>query len=1587
MHVRFLLCFSLFSALAALAFAQSDPAAGIIPFSTQIASGYESVDMASSNILVTIPIRNKPGKIPFSYGLTMNSHAYAASGGWAISTGFTAALSNSMLTFSYTTTPGQMACDGQNYNYLTLSGFNITDGTRAVHALPSTFNLTWLLPPACAKASGSASPIDGSGYTLVATANLNDGVETSTFQVFDRSGNILEPGETGIQDPDGTKITSASSNGITTYTDTLEAVALNVVPATPQYYYTDAAGNTQTFQDNASSYTQQTNFGCTNVTDIAPRQISLPGSVTIPTGDITFTYETTPGDTHDPHYVTGRLAGIAYPTGGSVSYTYSGGNNGVTCDAAFPVVPTLTKTIKDNLGNTSQWTYVNASTGSTPNDFTVTVTDPAQNQTVYSFSNDYQTQAKYYEGTATGTPLKTVVTCYDKYYPSESACASPPSTSGPGGYVSQTDVYTYLGASTSPSLVETQYDSYGYGDVTAVSSYGFGATYPPSGSPVSSTTTTYNIIPNGGSYPCGTLTITAMHDRPCSVTTVNSSGATVSQISYTYNSAGHPLTTSKYVGGGKSNLASSATYNLDGTINVATDVNGTTSTYSYGVCNTLLPTGVSVQGRNVSLSRSMTWDCNGGVQTSLTDENGNVSTTKFTNGSVADPYYRPLSVVDALSNTTAFSYTTTTFESALNFNGSISTTDTLATTDGLGRSILAQERQAPGSADFDSTQTTYGWTVTTSTVPGGAFTTQSMPYQGTAAQQAPGGTAVTKTQYDALGRPLTVTDGGGGTVSYTYTSNDVLQTTGPTQNFQKQLEYDGLGRLTSVCEITSATGSGTCGQTNSQTGFWTKYTYDALGNLTGVTQNAQATSAQQQNRSYTYDGLGRLVAETNPEWGPGTANYTYDVVCATTLASAGDLTKSIDNAGNTSCYGYDGLHRLTDAGNSGPTCRHLRYDNNATPPTGVTVTNTLSRLAEAYTDSCSGSKITDEWFGYDADGRMTDLYESTPHSGSAYYHTSACYWANGTMEKLSGIPSVPAMYYGASNCTNNGNGLDGEGRVTEVTAASGTNPVNSVTYSLTTTANALAGSLTGVSFPSGDSDSFTYYPNTGRQAGYTFSVNGKTDTGALTWNPNGTLGTFQINDQLPRSVDSQTCNYFYDALGRLGGQDANGYSVDCGAIWQQLFTFDTFGNVKKSGSSSFLATYTASTNQFTISGATIQYDGNGNLKTDNLNNTYTWDPNFGNPASVDGTNLVYDALGRMVEQQGSADAEILYSPAGKTALMNGQTLTKAFIKLPGGVTALYNSSGLAYYRHSDWLGSSRLTSTATTPTSPYSILAYAPFGEQYAISGTPDPSFTGQNSDTVSTLYDFTYRENSPSQGRWISPDPAGMAAVDPATPQSWNRYAYVVNNPLLSVDALGLWCVWEGTVDPGYNSIGTTQSGAVPGDNLVDAGLDEAGCQAAGGHWDPYNTITGIYTDNDGNVTQITYTANGQNGSYDTTGSAITLDNVDQTVFTTYNQLPSASDNNGAANNPTPNSPIKLVPQTFQKGNLVCTRKGCIQVGPPSCSDLKKQTANMTAFTVLFRGLALWPPAAPAAVPASFLTAGAGALDGLNLAYGNCTP
>jgi RHS repeat-associated protein len=1469
-----------------------DPSAGILPLSTQAQGISESVDLASSNINVHIPLRNKIGKLPFSYNFAMNSGAYVGlacegncSGWWADGGSNESNLLPRLslgASEGYTTTNLELNCEGTNYSIQQLSDFYIKDSTGAVHAV----QMTTLNPnnviysnapdnPQCYSSAGTGTTTDGSNYTLVAVSYTytQDGTNFTApiFTIYDTSGNAYEINFTGsqsytvVQDPDGATINQTYSNYIYQLTDTLNTTAIT---NTASAEYNDAAGNPRQFQQNTSSYTQQTNFGCSGIQDIAPTVLSFLSSITTPTGTISFTYETTPGDTHTPHYITGRLASITYTSGASVSYTYSGGNNGINCSSW--AVPTLTKTVTDKNGNVSTWTYVNSNTGQPPSEpyegynviFTVKVTDPAQNQTVYTFSQEAQTEVQYYQGTATGTPLKTVVTCYNNVDSSQSACVN--NNQATGG--NPTQVYTYFGSS-APSLVSTTYDT--YRNVTQVANYDYGAAYPPSSSTtLLSTTTTVYDNPSGGSYPCGTLSNAYINNRPCSITTTNSSGVTVSKTSYTYNSTGHAITTSQFVNSSKS-LGSSATY-ANGVLTSVTDVNGIETQYSngpgVGACNGILPVKTTdPQIGSVQLTTSETWDCNGAVVTSTTDPNGAVTQTNYLVGGVADPLYRPLSVVDPEGNTTSLNYLTpTTFESTMNFNGTTSTTDTLATSDGLGRQVIAQVRQGQGLSTFDSTQAVYGWMssstgtcVLTGTFTTGACTTTSMPYSNSAGQPAPTGTKVTATQYDAIGRPLTITDGGGGTTSYTYVKNDVLQSVGPTPTFQKQLQYDGVGRLTSVCEITSSSGSGPCNQVNGgYNGFFTTYayTYSSSGNLiVTVKQNNQTNAiGGTQVRTYTYDGLNRLISETNPEWGPGTANYTYDSDSTGTCAGPynGDLVKKVDNAGNVTCFTYDSLHRkltatyLASNPNPSPN-KTFVYDTTSfscTPNSGYTNGSYVKgRLVEGFTVSGSGGKITDTAYCYSPRGEMSDEYELVANS-TTYYHTAASYWANGALSALNGVPQHSNGWTF---------GVDGEGRPNTATdATTSTNLVTAAMYYPTS-------SQTIITLGSGDKDTYSYDMNTGRMNQYQFTIGTtpKNIIGALNWNANWTLGSLVVTDPF-NSADTQTCGYSYDSLARLQSVSCGPTSAN-GATWGQAFSYDAFGNISKTvppsmTGISFAATYYPISNgngnptnnrEQTVSSCAPTYDANGNLTTDctflPYPYTYAWDAD----GNITGINLsdnyppisiIYDAFDRAVQEDNSGTySEILYSPIGKTGIMANQTANNVFIPLPGGEQATYTNSTLRY-RHYDWLGSARAESAATPPL--IGDVAYAPFGETYS----PDPSspmyvsFTGQQPDTTSTpgqdttppgLYDFLYREYNPTQGRWTSPDPSGLGAVDPTNPQSWNRYAYSLNNPLAYVDPLGLFCVWD---DGSYDS----EDDPTTGDSMASGGTGVANCGSQGGTW-----------------------------------------------------------------------------------------------------------------------------------------------------------
>jgi YD repeat-containing protein len=245
-------------------------------------------------------------------------------------------------------------------------------------------------------------------------------------------------------------------------------------------------------------------------------------------------------------------------------------------------------------------------------------------------------------------------------------------------------------------------------------------------------------------------------------------------------------------------------------------------------------------------------------------------------------------------------------------------------------------------------------------------------------------------------------------------------------------------------------------------------------------------SSGQQTRQFAYDQLGRMTSETNAENGTTTYVYDTDATCGT---YAGNLVKRTDAAGNVTCYQYDSLHRVTlilyPSGPNAPAtpAKFFYYDTNHGYASGG---NLMGRLTVAGTcqsnSSCAGNAVVYESFGYSARGEVTDVWETTPHSGGTY-HLTQSYWEHGGLKALSGLPGLPTITYGAAD----GSGLDGEGRVTKINASSGTNPLTGATYTLSGNTQPI-GSLTQLTLGSSDTDDYSYDFNTGRMKQYQFNV-------------------------------------------------------------------------------------------------------------------------------------------------------------------------------------------------------------------------------------------------------------------------------------------------------------------------------------------------------------------------------------------------------------------------------------------------------------------------------------------------------------------
>ena len=263
-----------------------------------------------------------------------------------------------------------------------------------------------------------------------------------------------------------------------------------------------------------------------------------------------------------------------------------------------------------------------------------------------------------------------------------------------------------------------------------------------------------------------------------------------------------------------------------------------------------------------------------------------------------------------------------------------------------------------------------------------------------------------------------------------------------------------------------------------------------------------------------------------------------------------------------------------------------------------------------------------------------------------------------------------------------------------------------------------------------------------------------------------------------------TSNYTYDAIYELT-------KVTQGTNTTESYTFDPVGNRLSSlGVSPY--NYNTSNEIISTPSTTYTYDNNGNTLTSTTGSnttSYIWD--FENrlssvtlPGSGGTVSFKYDPFGRRIEKATSSttsiyayDGDNLIEEASSTGTAAARYAMGLYIDEP---LAILQGATTDYYQI-DGLGS--ITSLSNSSGANAETYTYDSFGNLTASTGslTNRYRYTGREFDSETSLYYYRARYYDPATGRFVSEDPIGFIG-------GINFYTYVVNNPVIFVDANGLW-------------------------------------------------------------------------------------------------------------------------------------------------------------------------------------------------------
>ncbi len=928
-------------------------------------------------------------------------------------------------------------------------------------------------------------------------------------------------------------------------------------------------------------------------------------------------------------------------------------------------------------------------------------------------------------------------------------------------FIQLTDKYStnYIGGIPLTTLTYSAYDAQGNlstrtsSDISPCTFSSYTAT-PPTCAPYATNAesiTTSNLYANYGTWLW----------RVTDTTVTGTASGKIRETIYAYYANGNIKSKTFWLNGGTYPQIS-MTYWPEGNLETSTDANGNTTTISYDKTTSTYPYQITNPLNQVTTSQ---YDYRYGAAQSTVDQNSNTTANVF------DPFGR---VTQQTVYNGGVTGSIVTQALKVYYDSSFPRYIQSSVLESINGGVAQYITQFDGYDGLDrKIQTiTYGQN-NNEIVSQVMYDNMGRPYfsWGPFYYPQPSSYPYTQTSYDYFGHPVAIQtpDVQYGTVTTQISYSGLPTTSGLSTTVtdpdgkSKTETKDYLGRIIEVQEYG-----------NNNAIYTTLSTYNAAGNLLTVKDtNGNLTTI-------TYDTLGRKTTMTDPDM--GVWQYAYD--------NNGNMTQQIDAKTQYINFTYDPLNRIsskTYTTTCDPTVTYI-YDNPATNANGIGRLYTVSN-AKATT---TYAKTT--YNAYDATGKVASVSESINGAPSNSYTTLTQYDYSGKPIQMTYPDSyyVTYSYYPGSALLESVTGSDGTvyatnsnyqptGKIGQITY--GNNTVAQYTYDVWST------KLLGIvaTTPNSTTNPATQIIN----RGYQYSMAGDMLTitdyvqGAKSGLPNNAL----------------QYQYTYDNLHRLTSE-----STTNGTYQPQSTTYDPTGNIltniftNSTGNISLAYQYNNTSHVHAVSAITANgtqynftYDANGNMTTGY---------DLTNPTNVVSRTITYNADNKPVSINyggtGGTVSTFIYDGNGGRVTKVSPSGTTFYVgqhfEVINGVNTKYIFAGniriakvvtptQIYYYHGDHLGSA----AAMTDISANIVETsnYLPYGGMRVHTGAIESNykFTDQELDPETGLYYYGARYYDPTIGRFISPD---TVVPNFRNPQSFNRYSYCGNNPLIYTDPSG---------------------------------------------------------------------------------------------------------------------------------------------------------------------------------------------------------